>query len=98
MTNFIKKIIATFALGMALTTPLLAAECAPNRDWVAATAALAENKNTVVKLNEDTIKTFVDKIGPPPHADGKPFDAYVVSAEKISAVFVVQEGCIVDRL
>lgn len=97
MTNYIKKIIATLALGMCLVTPALAQEheC---RTKVSIAAEISD-KLKQQPLTETDIKNMVDKVGPPPNAKADvPLEAVLVFNDEVAAVNVFQNDCFIARL
>lgn len=106
MTNFIqgvspyiKKIIATFALGMALTTPMLAADCKIGTKEQAHEQMAAVKDLTVSDLLPSEVKKLLEDKGPPPNAEGtEGIEMELVTKEEISAINVYQHGCFINRL
>jgi hypothetical protein len=99
MTNFIKKIIATLALGMVLTTPALAAEC-EHGTKAQQQEALAEVEGVqVVKLDDTLVKALIEKKGPPPNGtEGVPFEMELASKGDIGMIMVYQNECFINRI
>lgn len=99
MTSFIKKIMMTAALGLALVTPTLAADApsCPNGAFAEQRDAFEKNDMKVTQLNADQIASMLAKLGSPPNSEGD-FDAFLVENAQLGAVFIVQKGCTTDRL
>jgi hypothetical protein len=73
--------------------------CAASQVWSGIKEKLESIDGTrVTQLNKGMIQSLKDKAGDPPHAEGDDYDAYLVEQAQMGAVFIVQNGCAVDRL
>lgn len=97
MTNFIKKIMMTAALGLALVTPTLAADCSISTKE-AAQELLANNNIAHRMLTEFETKALIEAKGPPPNAvEGEPIEIELVYTEEFAGLNVYQNGCFINR-
>lgn len=98
MNSFLKICMALGVAGLmmfAYGTYARAADCEQGV-WSEVQTKLAE-RGTVEKLSDVSVKILLDKLGPPPGIEGD-FDLYLGKQPPLAAIFVVQNGCIVNRI
>lgn len=92
-----KLFLAAMAALTISLSPVMAAEC-NTKTWTELTE-LFKDKGETIKLNPQLVAKMIEKVGRPPHiGEGEEFDAYLVTQGNLSAVFVVQDNCLKDRL
>lgn len=99
--NIILKTLMAIGVGAAL---LLGAATYSHAATVCEKGSLVElvekleeaGHSQVIQLNKEMVDTLVAKAGPPPGVEGE-FDMFLVTQGSLSAVFIVQDGCIQSR-
>lgn len=96
MTNYLKKIMLSAALGLALVTPVLAQdkECQTPEQ-------VHSQMSEGVKVRDLTAAEqarLIDKKGPPPNTKGGELKMELMETETAAAVNVYEDGCYLTHL